>query len=647
VRSNPVYRWTTEEYRSFVKEFLLEDPADYMSVGDDVHAPPLVTEYRAKDVGSLDAEGVRRLAEWTGWPDGQAIEEMARDGIDLMCQLPDGARPRQGVALCRYEGEEQRKFIKEFVKNGMTKRHLRKAIKGEKVTVHPFFLVPKSKPGQWRDIINFKYPLDLSRWGIENKSFNEATPLEYRPSVTPGSILEVFRILEYARVKMGINTKEIRIGNLDVSEAYKHISIAEGVRKQQGFDIDGQKYVSIRMQFGTAASASIWCRVMNLVLAACRRAKIGSVAYFDDMIVISVSKRQSARAMVAVRQILRCMGLKLNEDKSDSHGRREAQFVGVEIDLDRWQARILEKTIKKIKARIEELRILIAGQNTVKEDEEVEDLEIQEKEEREAEQRFNTEAAEEPSGEGSVAKVAQKLAGGLNFVSGIALALKPVRAHIYWVARCRTVRNVALTRHYLDMIEAMVETHNWMDIRYLPYEEERQHNMRLGSDSSDGWVGGVGYDDAGNLVYIQEKWEDIGDGMSGLHINDKELLGHIMTTQMIGGVVGKEYYALPTVVDNTATESWVNKLFAKVKDCGADGFDRRQKWIRDYACWQQARQKRVTAKYIHTSVNVLPDALSRPETHQHVFDVHVQILSREGKECRRIRVPRGWRPETG
>ena len=101
-----------------------------------------------------------------------------------------------------------------------------------------------------------------------------------------------------------------------------------------------------------------------------------------------------------------------------SHGRREAQFVEAEIDLDRWQARILEKTSKKIKARIEELRILIAGQNTVKEDEEVEeDLEIQEKEEREAEQRFNTEAAEEPSGEGSVAKVAQKLAGGLNFVS--------------------------------------------------------------------------------------------------------------------------------------------------------------------------------------------------------------------------------------
>ena len=51
MRSNPVYRWTTEEYRSFVKEFLLEDPADYMSEGDDVHAPPLIAKTVRKTLG--------------------------------------------------------------------------------------------------------------------------------------------------------------------------------------------------------------------------------------------------------------------------------------------------------------------------------------------------------------------------------------------------------------------------------------------------------------------------------------------------------------------------------------------------------------------------------------------------------------------
>jgi hypothetical protein len=154
-----VYRWTTEEYRSFVKEFLLEDPAMYMSVSNDLRAPPSIAEHRAREIGALDAEGVKRLAEWTGWPDGEALEDIARYGIDLMCDIPDGAKPREGVALCRYEGEEERQFIKEFIRRGIDKQHLRKAFAGEDVTLHPFFLVPKSKPGQWRDIINFKYPL--------------------------------------------------------------------------------------------------------------------------------------------------------------------------------------------------------------------------------------------------------------------------------------------------------------------------------------------------------------------------------------------------------------------------------------------------------------------------------------------------------
>ncbi len=62
-----------------------------------------------------------------------------------------------------------------------------------------------------------------------------------------------------------------------------------------------------------------------------------------------------------------------------------------------------------------------------------------------------------------------------------------------------------MTMHYLEQIEAIVGSHNWMDIRYLSYEEERQHEMHLGSDMSDDWVGGVGYEFSGKLVYIQEK----------------------------------------------------------------------------------------------------------------------------------------------
>ena len=119
------------------------------------------------------------------------------------------------------------------------------------------------------------------------------------------------------------------------------------------------------------------------------------------------------------------------------------------------------------------------------------------------------------------------------------------------------------------MAIGLLSTHNSREMFHALYEQERQHEMGLASDSSDEYVAGVGYDKEGNMMYFVEKWDEIGEGMSKLHINDKELLGSIMNTQVIGVVVGRGYKILPTLIDNTSAESWIQRLYARLDDDGS------------------------------------------------------------------------------
>ena len=328
-----MYRWQTEEYSKRVDEFH-QKPEEYMECYKN-HATPTEIKNHVPRIGVLSEKGMRILGNMTGWFDTEAICEIARDGIDLGCTLPDGARPPEEVPLWKGGVAEEEYMMESVVKRGIIAGHLREARKGEekRAILHPVFLQLKKMgpPNKYRDIINFKKRLSLSKWGSKDISFNESTPLELRPSVSPGSIKDAIRMLEYATKVRGIPRESMRGAKLDLAEAYKHVRIKKGLEHQQGFKIKGKIYLSLRMQFGTAASASIWCRVMNAVDAAFKKMGLGTVSYFDDILLICCSPELSETAMETVRDILVCAGMKLNEQKSDKIGKRVIEFVGMKI----------------------------------------------------------------------------------------------------------------------------------------------------------------------------------------------------------------------------------------------------------------------------------------------------------------------------
>ena len=140
-------------------------------------ATPEAIKSHKPRTGVLDEEGIRILGNMTGWFDTNEICEIARDGIDLECTLPDGARPDDGVPLWKGSAEEEKYMAENVIKKGMIANHLREARKGEigKAVLHPIFLQLKKigPPKKYRDIINFKKRLNLKKWKVPSKSFNQ------------------------------------------------------------------------------------------------------------------------------------------------------------------------------------------------------------------------------------------------------------------------------------------------------------------------------------------------------------------------------------------------------------------------------------------------------------------------------------------
>ncbi len=107
MKSNPVYAWSTEEYNARSK-CLLEGPEKYMSVREDekFEIPRNIREWGPQG-GQLSMRGVQKVRAITRWFDGEHIETIAREGIDLMADLPWGARPQAEVNMWRPKDDEE------------------------------------------------------------------------------------------------------------------------------------------------------------------------------------------------------------------------------------------------------------------------------------------------------------------------------------------------------------------------------------------------------------------------------------------------------------------------------------------------------------------------------------------------------------
>ena len=111
---------------------------------------------------------------------------MATDGIDFDANLPMRVTPLRHAL---FSGTSDAKaYMHKLIAAGKKNDYIRVATKEQRRCgiLHAMFMLPKSDPSEFRDVLNFAVPLQ-TRHGLELPSYNDSTPLDSRTSIRPGS----------------------------------------------------------------------------------------------------------------------------------------------------------------------------------------------------------------------------------------------------------------------------------------------------------------------------------------------------------------------------------------------------------------------------------------------------------------------------
>jgi hypothetical protein len=583
---------------------------DTMRTDDTPFSFPSFLKNTTARIGSFIASSILQLGEMIAWPDTIHLHNIALHGADLEPDFPYGTSAVSKIPF-RGDAADKQYMINKIILPGIPKGHFRKAKHSElpRVTVHPSFCIiknPRDPPSEYkrRDITNFAALLDLSSTGRPNASFNSSTPLHRRASISPGNVGEICRKLQYLLRVAKIRQRNIRLGKLDLSEAYKHIRLHPSNHLKAGMKVNGITYLNLVLPFGCAASASIYVRFMNLIQAFASHHGIITVTYIDDILVIAVSPGQAHSAILFIRKLLRFCGVKVNETKSMHHGATCVDFIGVTIDTLEWSIQIQKHTQQKVTNICHLLR---TGAYTK-----------------------------------SLPEHLEELCGCLTFMAVVIPVLSPARAYLYYAkAQGHTYINPK-ARRYLLLIEDLVTSHNKAPIASWDIDIAFQHDMQLGSDASSTHLGALAFAEDGTCFYFTAAWDDLPQFPADLHINDKEYLAHVLMVHILLPLAGPGYTVVPSVIDNKAAEAWVNKSYARYQKGDSHASSaRRNEWVLQFAHYRSRHHILDRTRWIPTYENKLPDALTRPRTKHHVFTNY--ILS-QGITAIEVTIPVGWTP---
>ena len=126
------------------------------------------------------------------------------------------------------------------------------------------------------------------------------------------------------------------------------LSYAFGQAIFLGFQFEGIIYQSMGLPFGSKASPSIFCRIMNLLWAYLCSLRILCFWYMNDSIIIGKTAEEASKMTKLLCKILKWAGVKINNAKSVLEPKRVLDYIGIVFDLDAWTFSVRDKTIQKI-----------------------------------------------------------------------------------------------------------------------------------------------------------------------------------------------------------------------------------------------------------------------------------------------------------
>jgi len=201
----------------------------------------------------------------------------------------------------------------------------------------PIGLVPKSSSG-WRLITHLSYP--------EGSSINDFID----PEICQVKYTSIDKVLEV----VATCGKSAKIGKMDVSQAFRLLTINPADFDLLGIEFEGQFYIDKCLPFGLSLSCSLFEKFATMLhWAVAKESGIDTLDhYLDDFIFIGPSDSENCNILMQTfDQICQKLGVPINDNKT-VWPTTLLTFLGLDIDTIAMTLRIPNDKLKKLKTML-------------------------------------------------------------------------------------------------------------------------------------------------------------------------------------------------------------------------------------------------------------------------------------------------------
>ena len=139
------------------------------------------------------------------------------------------------------------------------------------------------------------------------------------------------------------------LAKLDLKDAYHHIPIRKEFRPYLSFMWGSKVYWFRALPFGLSIAPAAFTGMMNPVHAAMRERGISAIAYLDDWLFWSHSRKECSKAIDQATSIFESMGWLINFEKSQITPSQRLVWLGVEWDSTSLMMRLPEGKCSELK----------------------------------------------------------------------------------------------------------------------------------------------------------------------------------------------------------------------------------------------------------------------------------------------------------
>ena len=145
--------------------------------------------------------------------------------------------------------------------------------------------------------------------------------------------------------------------NIDLKDAYFHVSIYPPHRKFLRFGFDNRVYEYTVLPFGLSLSPRVFTKCTQAAIAPLRSQGIRLDTYLDDWLISADSRREAVRHTETVVSHLTSLGFNLNFEKSVLIPSQQTTFLGVVLDSNTLVARLSQERINSLLSCVTAFRV--------------------------------------------------------------------------------------------------------------------------------------------------------------------------------------------------------------------------------------------------------------------------------------------------